>query len=73
MKKILTVAALLAAVVASPALAASQHRSAVHNANADFAAATDADTVVVNGTYVGRDPDPAIRADLARQNDQNDR
>jgi hypothetical protein len=71
MKKILT-AALLAAVIATPALAATKHRTAVHNPNADFAYVTDPDTVVVNGTYLGRDPDPAIRADLLRQGDQSE-
>ncbi|MGH6665514.1 MAG: hypothetical protein ACREB2_11530 [Pseudolabrys sp.] len=71
MKKYLLAVA-LAAAVASPALAASQHRTyRSDSAEGAYAyAMPESGTVVSAGKIIGRDPDPAIRADLLRQGDE---
>jgi hypothetical protein len=79
MKK-LVVGAALAALIATPAFAASarhQTRAASDNARAAFAQdiggvdvlVRDPATVIVNGRYIGRDPDPRIRFELMRDAD----
>lgn len=71
MKKLLTSVA-LAALAASPAFAASHKRAAnpvpAPSYNA-YASTLDRDTVVVDGTIVGRDPDAGIRLQLRRDAD----
>jgi len=72
MKKYL-LAVTLAALAASPALAASKHRTDARSSYAyagesAYAAGTS-DAVIVNGKYLGADPDPAVRRDLVRQGD----
>jgi ABC-type amino acid transport substrate-binding protein len=62
----------LTALAASPALAATHHRTYNSQAAANAAYAYVApgpDTVVVNGRVVGADPDLAVRSDLLRQGD----
>jgi opacity protein-like surface antigen len=72
MKKYL-LAATLAALVASPALAATYHR-AVRNdvAMQAYAFVPSSDAVVSNGKIIGADPDPAIRTQLLRAGDAAD-
>ncbi len=67
MKKYLLSLALVAAA-ASPALAATHHR-AYSDDTAKAAFAMQPDAVVIDGRYVGTDPDATIRADLVRQGD----
>ena len=55
--KMLVAAAMLAAVVASPALAQTAQHRQQHSVNPSY-------DVYVNGEYVGSDPDPNIRAQL---------
>jgi opacity protein-like surface antigen len=74
MKKYL-LTAVLAALAASPALAATYHRvdrsQAAANSAYDYAM-PGTSAVVSNGTYLGSDPDANIRADLLRQGDQSE-
>jgi opacity protein-like surface antigen len=72
MKKYLMAAA-LAALAASPALAATQHRAMRSNpANGAYDyVAPNADTVVDAGKVLGADPDPAIRTQLLREGDES--
>jgi opacity protein-like surface antigen len=73
MKMLLTTVA-LATLAASPAFAAS-HRHTVHRAVASsqgygaYASTLGRDTVVVDGSIVGRDPDAGIRLQLRRDAD----
>ena len=73
------IAVALAALVATPALAASKNRVYRDQAAAAYASdpmsgyafgAPIANTVVRNGEFLGADPDPTIRMDLLRQGDQ---
>jgi hypothetical protein len=73
MKFHLFVAALIASVaLAAPAAAAAKkHKKAVHRAgvsrvHASPGVASDPYSVYVSGEYVGRDPDPSIRASMMR-------
>jgi hypothetical protein len=70
MKKFFVTAA-FAILAASPALAATQsHFRNVARAEASYASvAPYADTVVVTGKVVGRDPDAFIRGQLLRAGD----
>ena len=69
MKKYL-LAATLAALVASPALAARYHRDLRSDqAMQAYAFVPQADAVVSNGKVIGADPDPFIRAQLLREGD----
>jgi opacity protein-like surface antigen len=69
MKKYLLAAA-LAALAASPALAATHHRAIrSDSANGAYAYVPQSNTVVDNGTVIGADPDPSIRLQLLRQGD----
>ena len=61
MKKLVTALA-LATLAASPALAKSNHAS---KADTGYSV-RDPNVVVVDGQYVGRDPDPNIRFQLKR-------
>jgi opacity protein-like surface antigen len=73
MKMLLTTVA-LSALAASPAFAAS-HRHTVHRPAAAsqgygaYASTLGRDTVVVDGSIVGRDPDAGIRLQLRRDAD----
>lgn len=80
MKKIL-MAGVLAAVAASPALAASKHArtsdaqtpSRYHTtAQAAYAYSPASQFVVLNGQVLGADPDPFIRGELAREGNPAD-
>ncbi|MGB7260100.1 MAG: hypothetical protein ACRECC_02300 [Pseudolabrys sp.] len=72
------IAVALAALVATPALAASRNHAYRDQASAAYASdpsgyafgAPIANTVVRNGEILGSDPDPTIRMDLLRQGDQ---
>jgi hypothetical protein len=68
MKFLITIAT-LATIAASPAFAAAP-KHVTHRPSASDAAyaayASDPDTVVVNGQYAGRDPDPNVRMNLQR-------
>lgn len=75
MKKIL-IASVLAAVAASPALAASKHARnnnastmprAYTAAEAAYAYSPASQFVVLNGQVIGADPDPFIRGELVRE------
>lgn len=69
MKKYL-LAATLAALVASPALAATYHRTMRNDsAMQAYAFVPQGDAVVSNGQVIGADPDPFIRAQLLREGD----
>jgi hypothetical protein len=61
--KTLFIALGLAALVATPALAA---KKAVHHDYTPDAYASATAPVVEGATYVGTDPDPAIRSELQR-------
>jgi opacity protein-like surface antigen len=73
MKKYL-LTAVLAALTASPALAASYHRvdrsEAAANSAYDYAM-PGAGAVVSNGTFLGSDPDANVRTDLLREGNQS--
>ncbi len=75
MKKLATALA-LATLIASPALAKT-HRQLQNEAAQSYAAAPAAyvtprtGAIVDHGQYVGRDPDPSIRAQLLREHDSN--
>jgi hypothetical protein len=68
MKFLMTIAA-LATIAASPAFAATPkhtiHQQSARDAYASYPA-QDPYTVVVNGQYAGRDPDPSVRMNLER-------
>lgn len=67
MKFVRTIAALI--LFASPALAASpKHPAHETSGTGSFAAypMQDRYTVIVNGQYAGRDPDPSVRENLER-------
>ena len=70
MKKYLLAAA-LAALAASPALAANSHRAMRQDSatNAYDYVAPNADVVIDGGKVIGADPDPAIRTQLLREGD----
>jgi hypothetical protein len=57
-------------MAASPAMAATTHHVNRHtsimssDATSAYAAQRDPDAVVVNGQYMGRDPDPNVRLQL---------
>ena len=73
MKK-LVLAAALAALVATPALAQYQYATAPHHVGMDRLAGVRAQalpsvggtTVIVDGQYAGADPDPNVRLQLQR-------
>lgn len=72
MKKYL-IAAALAVVAASPALAAQHHRAYRGDDQGYGAyayASPQSETVVFGGKVIGADPDPAIRTQLLREGDQ---
>jgi opacity protein-like surface antigen len=65
----------LTALAASPALAATHHRSTESQAAANSAydyTMPGSDAVVSDGQYLGADPDPAIRQELLREGDQSE-
>jgi hypothetical protein len=72
MKKFILTATALVALAATPAFAKTHHTSAAAAATSNeafgsYAAVTaDPDTVIVNGQYVGRDPDLDVRLNLER-------
>jgi opacity protein-like surface antigen len=69
MKKYLLAAA-LAALAASPVLAATHHRAMrSDSANGAYAYVPQSDAVVDNGKVIGADPDPSIRLQLQREGD----
>ena len=69
MKKYL-LAATLAALVASPALAAGYHRAMRDDsAMQAYAFVPQSDAVVDNGNIIGADPDAVIRMQLLREGD----
>lgn len=69
MKKYL-LAATLAALVASPALAAGYHRAMRDDsAMQAYAFVPQSDAVVDNGKIIGADPDAVIRTQLLREGD----
>jgi hypothetical protein len=67
MKFLMTVAA-LATIAASPAFAASRHTVRYPSGSDAYASypVQDPATVIVNGQYAGRDPDPNVRMSLER-------
>jgi serine protease inhibitor ecotin len=64
MKKIVA-ALVFAAFATAPAYAATHHKKA-DEATSAYAAASDPDTVIVNGKVVGADPDANVRLNLRR-------
>ncbi len=63
----------LAAVAASPAMAATSHRAMRHDSATsayDYVPQTDA--VVLGGKVIGADPDPTIRMQLLREGDHTE-
>ena len=65
----------LTALAASPALAATHHRSTESQAAANSAydyAMPGSDAVVSNGQFLGADPDANVREDLLREGNQNE-
>jgi len=76
MKTVATALA-LAALAATPALAAPKHfshRTAVESDTGSVYAyqAYDADVVIVDGRYIGRDPDANVRLALIREANNQD-
>jgi hypothetical protein len=76
MKTVATALA-LAALVATPALAAPKHlshRTAIESAAGPAYAyqAYDPDVVIVDGRYIGRDPDANVRLALIREANNQD-
>lgn len=74
------IAVALAALVATPALAASKNHAYRDQASMSYASdptggyafgAPWGNTVVRNGEFLGSDPDPNVRMDLLRQGDPN--
>ncbi|MGI8526987.1 MAG: hypothetical protein ACR2K5_12570, partial [Pseudolabrys sp.] len=59
----------LAALTASPALAATRYRATNNEAGKAAFAMQRSDSVVNNGRIVGADPDAAVRADLLHQSE----
>ncbi|HEX3859030.1 MAG TPA: hypothetical protein VHV58_05465 [Pseudolabrys sp.] len=68
--KLLVSSLALALMAVSPAMAATTHHVNRHaafesnDATLAYAAQRDPDVVVVNGQYMGRDPDPNVRLQL---------
>jgi hypothetical protein len=64
----------LTALAASPALAATHHRSTesqAANSAYDYAM-PGSDAVVSGGQFLGADPDASVRQDLLREGNQNE-